>query len=932
MSFNDKIRRYVSKEYVAEPDKDKEKFFANFPYPYINGYLHLGHLFTALKVDIVARFMRLKGKNVLFAQGFHATGQPIVASAERVREKESKQIEMLKRMGIRNIKDFEDPKHWINFFSKAAKEDLKAIGYSVDWSRSFITTELNPAYDAFVKWQYNKLYEKGFIYKGKHAVVYCPKCKHALGDHDRYEGEEVVPEEVSLIKFELEPSTYLLAMTFRPETTWGVTNIWIDANATYKIYEVSNEKWILSTEGVKSLKDQGIEGKEVGEIKGNELLEKEVRNLVNETKVKIYHSDFVDVTKGTGIVMSVPAHAPYDYAALLDLRKQGKGNEIKLISLISLPNYGEFPAKEVVEKAGVKSSKEKEVLDELTKEIYKKEFYEGKLKAIFGKELEGLRVSEAKQSIIELLERKGVRVKFYVLPEVVICRCLTPAIVKILDDQWFIKYSDKAWKAEVKKHIKNMRFYPDSLRKVFIDAVDWLSDWAFTRDRGLGTRFPKDTSKLIESLSDSTIYMAYYTIAKYLENAKEYGIDVAKINDEFFDYIFLGIGNEKKVSKSTGISKELLREMRDEFEYWYKDGFELRISGKDLIKNHLIMMLFHHLAIFGSERSPKGIAVNGYVMVDGEKMSKSKGNFYTIREAIEKFGIEEIRALAAYAGDVGLDDANYELKAARSITQRMEWFVKIIEEYYGKGEDFEELRQEDAWVLKELSRIAFKLGEYYENVMTKSAFQVAFFEMHNLIKKYIRRCTGKVNRVVMNELLETATIMISPIMPHFAEYVWQEVMKKDKSIDDIAFPEYEIVERSEVEEFEEYLEELIDDIREIIKIVKVKPKNIIIIIAEPWKYKMYEIIKGSATRNIKDLIALMKEQDFFKGREKEVIGLINKMIKLNDYEHLSREQEIAKMYETLDYLQQEFQATIIITEKHEKLNKALPFKPAIIVE
>ncbi len=932
MSFNEKIRKYVLKEYVAEPDHNKEKFFVNFPYPYINGYLHIGHLFTALKADIIARFMRLRGKNVLLAQGFHATGQPIAAAAERIKEGEPKQIEMLKKMGVKEIEKFKDAKYWVEFFSKAAKEDLMAIGYSADWRRSFITTELNPPYDAFVKWQYNKLYERGFIYKGKHPVVYCPKCKHALGDHDRSEGEGIVPEEVSLIKFELEPKVYLMAMTFRPETTWGVTNLWINKEAVYKVYKVGDEKWILSKEGVESLKNQGIKGKEIAKIKGEELLEKEVKNLINGKKVKIYHGDFVDISKGTGIVMSVPAHAPYDYAALLDLKREGKGQEIELISLISLQGYGDFPAKEIVEKAGVKSSKEKEVLDALTKEIYKKEFHEGRLKSIFGKELEGLKVSEAKQKIIDILERKGIRVKYYILPEKVVCRCLTPAIVKVLEDQWFIKYSDKEWKNKVKEHIKEMKFYPENLRSVFLDAVDWLGDWAFTRDRGLGTRFPKDPSKLIESLSDSTIYMAYYTIAKYLENAEKYNIDVKKLNDKFFDYIFLGKGDIKNIALELGISEELLKEMKEEFEYWYDKGFEIRVSGKDLIKNHLTMMLFHHLAIFGKEKSPKGIAVNGYVMVEGEKMSKSKGNFYTIRDAIERFGIEEIRALAAYAGDVGLDDANYELSAAKSITQRMEWFAKVVNEYYKKGEKIREIRQEDAWALKELSRIVFKVGEYYENLMTKSAFQVAFFEIHNLIKRYLRRSVGRVNQSVMDELLKVATILISPILPHFAEYVWKEVMKEKGCVDDLEFPEYEIEDKSEIEEFEEYLEDLLKDIREIIKIVKVRPKKITIIIAEPWKYKMYELIKGAGTRNIKDLISLMKQQDFFKGREKEVIGLINKIIKLKEYEYLSKDSEILKLYEAKKYIEKEFNANLEITENHEKSNKALPFKPAIVVE
>src|SRR2546429_5772084 len=100
---------------------------------------------------------------------------------------------------------------------------------------------------------------------------------------------------------------------------------------------------------------------------------------------------------------------------------------------------------------------------------------------------------------------------------VVICRCMTPAIVKVVDNQWFLSYADPAWKAKVHEAIASMDLYPEALRKWFDYVTDWLRDWPCAHHRGLGTTLPWDSNWVIESLSDSTIYMAYYTIAHALQ-------------------------------------------------------------------------------------------------------------------------------------------------------------------------------------------------------------------------------------------------------------------------------------------------------------------------------------------------------------------------------------------------------------------------------
>ena len=89
-----------TKIYEADAKPGQKKFFLTFPYPYMNGYLHVGHFYSALRVDVMARYKRMQGFNVLFPQGWHCTGSPIENAAQRIREKEEKQWSMMRSMGF----------------------------------------------------------------------------------------------------------------------------------------------------------------------------------------------------------------------------------------------------------------------------------------------------------------------------------------------------------------------------------------------------------------------------------------------------------------------------------------------------------------------------------------------------------------------------------------------------------------------------------------------------------------------------------------------------------------------------------------------------------------------------------------------------------------------------------------------------------------
>jgi leucyl-tRNA synthetase len=200
---------------TGEEFSHENKYLVTFPYPYMNGRLHLGHTFTISKAEFAVGYERLKGKRCLFPFGFHCTGMPIKACADKlkneleqfgfppvfpgdVEEKEEEkeipdpadptkrakktkskvaaktgnmtyQWDIMRSLGINDhdIRKFTDPQHWLEYFPPLAEEDLKSLGVRVDWRRSFITTDANPYYDSFVRWQFIKLKERKKIKFGK---------------------------------------------------------------------------------------------------------------------------------------------------------------------------------------------------------------------------------------------------------------------------------------------------------------------------------------------------------------------------------------------------------------------------------------------------------------------------------------------------------------------------------------------------------------------------------------------------------------------------------------------------------------------------------------------------------------------------------------------------------------------------------------------
>jgi leucyl-tRNA synthetase len=909
--------------FEANVNKKKKKFFITFPYPYVNGAPHIGHTYSFFRADVYARFKRLQGFNVLFPQGFHATGEPILGAIERVKSGDKSQIETFKLFGAsdEDIKNFVEKgaeftaRYWMNKWV----DNLKRCGMSIDWRRTFITA-ITPHYNKFIEWQYNVLRKKGYVVQGTHPVVWCPHCQSPTGDHDRLKGEGESPIQFYLIKFKLESGEILPCATLRPETVFGVTNIWVKPNEEYLLVEVNNEKWIVSKKAAEKLKDQLKMVKELDKIDADLLVGKLAENPLTKEKVPVLPATFVDLDAGSGIVMSVPAHAPYDYIALEDLKNTEIGEKLGVKNIaprkiIELEDYKGIPAEEACKDYQIENQTQVEKLELATKEVYKKEFHKGKM---IVEPFIGVLVKEAKEKTVELLKSIGALDYIWETTGLVVCRCGTKCHVKILENQWFLKYSDGEWKKKVKKCIEKMKFYPEEIRQQFINTVDWLENKACARKTGLGTKLPWDKEWIVETLSDSTIYMSLYTIYHYLKN-----IPAEKLTDEFFDFVFLGKGSAKDISKKYGIKEVLLKKMREEFEYFYP--VDLRTSGKDLVQNHLTFYLFHHTAIWDEKYWPKAITVNGFVNVGGEKMSKSKGNIIPLSRLLEEIGSDLTRInIVSSAED--LSDADWRAENVKVFLERINFIfdtVKSLKEAKSK-----KVRNIDKFLILKISKIGKEVIEAYENLKFRTVTQLLFFELLNDLEWYFKR-VGRIenaNGKLLKNVFKKFIPLISPLLPHLSEELWEMIGGK-KFVFQEKLPRFEKFDEKPIL-LEEFLRSLIEDIRQVKKLVEAKPKEVDIIVAAEWKFDLLKKISKGEKIDLKKLL------ESFEDKEKEYVAKFYKRVaSMKELHLIEREEQVKILEEARDILEKEVGTKVIITVEEnsglEKSKQADPMKPAI---
>jgi leucyl-tRNA synthetase len=955
-----------SGRYEADPDDPGEATFVTVPYPYPSGGMHVGHARTYTVPDAYARYRRQRGDNVLFPIAWHVTGTPIVGAVERLKAGEEDQLSTLRdtyNVPEATLEELETPMGYARYFiDEHYRKNMRALGLSIDWRRQFTTNDDH--YSKFIEWQYRTLRDRGRLEQGLHPVKYCTNEQQPVTTHDLLEGEDADYQEYTLIMFSLEgdeedtadpavaDAPAIPMATLRPETVRGVTNAFVDPEATYVRATVDGAPWIVGEPAAAKLRRQGRDVSVEEHLSGADLVGRDVRNPVTDERVPILPAGFVAAEDATGVVMSVPAHSPDDWVALEEakadserLREHGIDPElvaaIEPRAILSIEGYGEFPARDAVERFDV-SSADDPALEEAVEEVYADEFHNGVLNDEYG-EFGGKTVADVRDELRDAYHDRGAFERMYDFPVSVVCRCGGDVVVAERET-WFLDYGDAEWSAAALDAVEQLDAVPESTRDQYTDTIDWLDAWPCIRNYGLGTRLPWDDEFVIEPLSDSTIYMAYYTIAHRITD-----LDPDDLDRGFFDTLFDGEPTAEAIEAGCDPEpNERALALREEWAHWYP--VDVRCSANDLIRNHLTFFLYHHAELFDPEDWPEGITVMGMGLLEGEKMSSSKGHVVLPSEAIEAYGADTVRFYLLNSaepwGDYDWRDDQVE-HTHRLLERFWRRAVEVIEtdaDLTAAGE-----RSIDRWLLSKLQGTVRTVTEAMDNYETRTATQAAFHEVEEHLRWYRRR-TADDDRpgiaATRQAVLRTRLRLLAPFVPFLANELHERLT--GEAADDAPWPAPDPERESAAVEVRETLvRDLTDDVASVLDVTGADPDSIHVYVAADWKRSVFDAVReaGGAEADQGAVMGQVMDDPDLRNRGDAVNALVGDLIEFARedaaaaLDRLAAVDELDVYTDAAGFLEREFDAAVDIhaedtdpPDPGDAAGDAIPFRPAIYVE
>ncbi|HYA10156.1 MAG TPA: class I tRNA ligase family protein, partial [Thermoplasmata archaeon] len=748
----------------------RRKFYALNAYPGPSGFLHAGHLRGYAYLDALARYHRMLGEQVFLPFGIHASGIPAVAWAQKVRDGDPTVVAQLADAGVgdEERRRLEEPEEVARFFAQNYYDVLGRFGVLAD--PTSVLTTVDDDYRAFIRWQLRALAARGAVVQGTHYSAVCPVCGPVAVDPaetDLSSGGDAEVVAFTTVPFALDDGRILLAATLRPETVYGVTNLWLAPGGELAAWHHGDRTYFVAPTAAERLVEQ--HGGHVGHrVPVAAFVGHEVAVPLTTHRAPILESAVVDPAIGTGVVMSVPAHAPADAAALREVPEAARsglrpapvllevGEELSASEAELLKGHG-TPAEKALAAVGAHGLADRERLDEATERLYRLEFVRGRMTVA---DLAGVSVRVARERVAASLATTGSSFVLREFSKPVICRNGHAVVILRVADQWFLRYSDPAWKAETTASLEELSTTPVEYARELPGILDWFEDRPCTRKgRWLGSPFPLDPAWTVEPIADSTFYMAYFVVRRFVASGR---LRLPQLTEAFFDYVFLGRGPGEPT-----VDRALLEEVRAEFLYWYP--LDLNIGGKEHRRVHFPVFLFTHAKLLPRELRPRGILVHGWITGPaGEKVSKKEvgakgGRIPAIDLAFSRWGPDPLRLFyvlaASPAQDIEFDGALVDAAAAR-----LAEVERLVREAAGDGQGPPEL---DAWLASRAHELIDRVRRAFAAQDLRAAAEAVYVELPSLLRRYYAR--GGAPGTASDRLARAWVRLLSPFTPHLAE-------------------------------------------------------------------------------------------------------------------------------------------------------------------
>ncbi len=712
-------------------DPDKEKFYCLSMFPYPSGKLHMGHVRNYAIGDVISRYQRMQGKNVMQPMGWDAFGLPAEGAA---------------------IKNNVPPAKWTYENIDYMRGQLKRLGFAYDWDRELATC--SPDYYRWEQWFFTQLYEKGLVYKKTSVVNWDPVDQTVLANEQVIDGKgwrsgatverreipqwflritdyadellndlEKLPgwpdavrtmqanwigrSEGVEVDFKVENSDETLRIyTTRPDTIMGIT--YMAVAAEHPLAKAASENDANLRTFIDECKSGGTTEVEMETMEKKGMpLNINVRHPISNELIPLWVSNFVLMGYGTGAVMSVPGHDQRDW---------------------EFAHKYDIPIKQVIFPSDGSEH-------DLTESAYTEK---GILKN--SAQFDGLTSKEAFDAIADYVEKEvcGNRKVNYRLRDWGISRqrywgCPIPIINSkdgtthaVPADQLPVVLPEDIEFKGISSPIKSM---PDFIN---VEAPD-------------GSGPAERETDTFDTFFESSWYFARYCCPD---------------NDEAM--------------------------LDDRANYWLP--VDQYVGGIEHAILHLLYARFFHklmrdLGFLKSDEPFTNLLTQGMVLKDGTKMSKSKGNTVDPQPLIEQYGADTVRLFMMFASppeqslewsDTGVDGSHRFLKRL--------W--KLASAHINKGKtpklDISSLTADQRELRRKIHLTIDKVNDDIGRRYTFNTAIAAVMEMMNALSK--SKLSANNDHAIMREGIETATLLLSPIVPHITDALWIALGHEDELI------------------------------------------------------------------------------------------------------------------------------------------------------
>ena len=718
-------------------DYGKEKYYVLEMFPYPSGKLHMGHVRNYSIGDVIARFKRLKGYNVLHPMGWDSFGLPAENAA---------------------IKNDIHPAIWTDSNIAEMHRQLQGLGFSYDWDREVATCK--EEYYKWMQWIFIQFYNKGLAYKKDNPVNWCPSCQTVLANEQVVDGccerchtpvtkkrlsqwylkitdyaDRLLkdldkmpgwPEKVKLMQknwigrstgaevtFEIENfSKKLQIYTTRPDTLFGVTYMVLAPEHPF-VPELTN-----GTEYEAAVKAYQEECQHKSEIERTSLTKEKTGvftgcygiNPVNGKKVPIFISDYVMMDYGTGAIMAVPAHDQRDF---------------------------EFAKKFDLDIVPVVDSQNPEIdINNLTEAFVA----EGTM--INSGKYTGMNNKEAIEEITKDLEADGL-------------------------GKAQVNYKLRDWL------ISRQRYWGCPIPMVYCEECGWVPE----KEENLPVKLPTDvefTGKGDSPLKTSKTFGETTCPCCGKKAVREFDTMDTFVDSSWYFLRYCDAHNfEKPFDKKKA-------------DYWmnvdqYIGGVEHAILH--LLYARFFQMVMHDLGLVDAEEPFDNLLTQGMVIKDGAKMSKSLGNIVSPEEIQAKYGADTARLFILFAAppekELDWSDAGVEgsYRFLNRVYRLVQEYVNEIRGDFRGSETITIQSAEDKALNFQLNATVKKVTE---DAGGRFSFNTAISSIMELVNALYKYKQGEVNVPLMNDAIEKLILILNPFVPHITEELWNDLGHEDR--------------------------------------------------------------------------------------------------------------------------------------------------------